>query len=40
MSGGSQKIGFKPKPEKPLKARARTDKEVKRNSKILADLIF
>ena len=29
MSGTSQKIGFKSKPDKPLKARARTDKEVK-----------
>ena len=31
MSGNSQKIGFKQKPEKPVKARARTDKEVKKS---------
>ena len=29
MSGSAQKIGFKRKPDKPVKARARTDKEVK-----------
>ena len=29
MSGSAQKIDFKRKPEKPVKARARTDKEVK-----------
>lgn len=28
MSGNSQKIGFKQKPDKPVKARARTDKEM------------